>query len=233
MYSFLSANTKTHPVSAAVDEVKLKEYVASLEPKYRMFLFSALPRLTSDWIGGTSGTEVKEVNPKLNLASIHTPGDFNYFLTTWAQLRTISPPTVSNATVYRLTRALEVPTTPSLIFTNKNQNKAATSWSLAKSPKVQGRQRATGGKIDIILKYDLQGTKHVLWDFRSVRNLVSSMQKDLPYYFGTYPELAEIDKKITAGLGYLYKDLEREAGEKEVVIYLNAGEKLECEWRKV
>src|SRR5271168_2064937 len=109
---------------ATVSKDALRAFVEKLNSEQRIYLFSRLPDDTMKWFGQDLNLKaVKNVNPKLNLASLGA-SEFHDFLIAWAHLRTISPPTVSGATIYRLVHTDEYPKTTRIKFTNATEYKA-------------------------------------------------------------------------------------------------------------
>jgi hypothetical protein len=234
MYSFLKPASlrPSNRVEAAVDKMRLREFVASLSSKQRVYLVTKFSELTHNWLTEfVEGRTVKNVNPHLNLANTWKAQDLQDFIIAWAHLRTVSPPAVGGQTIYRLSAITRYPDADRVIFNNESQLKAATSWTLRKNPKVQSRY-AQKNMVDVVLEYKLEGTKHVLFDFLSARNLFLALEKDLDFYTNTYKELVRHWGKGNNLVGYALDYLKDFSFEKEVVIYLNKGENLECKWRK-
>lgn len=214
-----------------MDEAKrLQRFVDALDEDQKEFFYLHFPVFLHNWFNASYAKSEMKVAPNIELSSIHnsskiesrigTSADYLNFIIAWYHLRQIFVPRISKGkTIYRLTSIDKIPNTKILTFKNANQHKSTTSWTLNPDPIVGDRYTKVDMK-DIILSYPIQGTKHVLFDYDSAYRLAKACI--------SIQGLDKLAKRLwTATLN----EVQIFNKEREVVIFLNSSDSLECTWK--
>ncbi len=230
---------------------KLAQWLATQSEQVKASFMDTLPSRTSDWFTMSWRSDAfKAPAPNLTLATsevrsgvgsdshpieveatIKSPQDFRNLIVMWSNVRKFYPPVWAGHPIYRLTGVPALPQGSPVVYSNKSQRKAATSWTVNSKPYVAGRSHTQ--PYDIVLEYKTQGSKHILFDFASVIELCKDIEKNweefrikgrLPYSAGSKNPVYWTSLRHSA---------EPYEKEHEVVLYLNDGEEIHCNWKKV
>jgi len=234
-----------HRLISATDDTKqkLRKFVASLSAGQREYFFFDLPiDLADGWFGGDFKKNLKTDKIVLEgsaeiLAASFGREDFQRFIIGMLHLRSIFVPTLAQKhhKIYRLTSVKEKPKGKIITFSNKEQYRSLTSWTLLPDPVIEMREKSRGVQ-DVILCYDIPNSKNVLFDYLSVFELLTDMRYEEDFYSGTY---IRVGKDADARYR-LFRNTWNAARfhtkylltkEQEVALYLNAGQEIECTWR--
>jgi len=211
-----------HRLLAADKTQQLKTFIDSLSDEQKDYFFIGLPAALKGWFMGLYEQKlhpddiVFEASTKLEARyDIET---FKRFIKSMILLRPIFPPRITHGKIYRLTAVKKKPEGPTAIFSVDEQYRSLTSWTLRSSPQVFDRQ-PNPDFPDIVLCYELENPKNVLFDIHSVLDLIDSAIDISPGY-----------DRGTSWRG-AYVDTADFVEEEEVALYLNLNQKIECTWR--
>jgi len=222
-----------HRLIASDKTQELRAYAESLSAEERSYLVIDLPMSIGwGWFGQSFGKNLK--TPKIVLEGSHEvtadygAAGYKRFITGMIQIRKIFPPETRGGKVYRLTATKEKPSGETTVFKNEEQYRSLTSWTTLSKPLVVDRTPPKK-TVDIVLCYELPSAKNVMFDHPSATEFINTLIADRDFYA---KELAAIFRKqLKNSLSTAKGELDRYAKEKEVALYLNAGQELECTWR--
>jgi hypothetical protein len=222
-----------HRLLAADKTQELRTFIASLSEQERDYILTGLPmHLGWGWFG--QSFKRKLMTPKIVLEGAtevtaeYGADEYKKFITGMIQIRRIFPPHTTGGEIHRLTATKEKPEGDTVIFKNEEQYRSLTSWTTLPKPVVVDRTRPKK-TVDIILGYELPSAKNVLFDYQSAADYVNTLSADRDFYMESMNKINQTMFKNT--LLTAKKELDSYVKEKEVALYLNAGQELECTWR--
>jgi len=226
-----------HRLSASSSIEKLREFASSLSPEQQQYLLIGLPQaLGWGWFGQDFQRNLK--TPKIVLegsseviaAGMYGATEYQRFIIGMLYIRNIFPPYTKGGKIYRLTAVKDLPRGSTTIFRNEDQYRSLTSWTILPNPIVEQRERPKGTS-DIVLSYALHGAKNILFDYLSAYEFIQTLYVDRDFYIKV---LAKKDQQLFKNALYVNRrQIEGYSEEKEVAVYMNAGQEIECTWRLI
>jgi len=224
-----------HRLLASDETQQLRKFAESLSPEQRQYLLLGLPyALVWGWFGGGFDKNLK--TPEIVLGSSvevsaadYGAPQFQRFIVGMLHLRNIFPPQVPQGKIYRLTAVSQKPTDETVLFRNQEQYRSLTSWTVLPNPIVEALYKPKG-TTDIVLCYKLPSAKNVLFDYLSVAEFLRVLHEDRNFYAQLVVN-EEYKASFTTKLEINRKEIAHYFSEKEVALYLNAEQGIECTWR--
>jgi hypothetical protein len=211
---------------AADSKARLQELISGFDNAQKKYFIREFPRALVGWfsLGFERGLKTDEIllEGSTTVVADYGLAEFKKFILMMVELRKIFPPHTTSGPIHRMTAIKEVPTGKTVLFKNAEQFRSLTSWTLNSKPEVLGRDKIPG-MHDVILTYHLASAKNVLFDYPSIMDLADAILgtkgREIDSTHMMYP-WNRAEKQIKD-----YKD------EREVALYLNANQEIECTWR--
>lgn len=213
--------------STSEDE-QLNSFVESLSEDQRQYFFKGLPVALHEWYLGNYEQWLRARETTVLEAALGKQ-PFVRMINAMAHLRQIFKPTIRGK-IYRLTAMHEgiLPkdrTEGTLEFKGIDQFRALTSWTTESNPEVSDREVPQYTE-DVILEHDLTNSKIVLFDYLSMEELIGSVRKQKAQWEKLYSTKLDFWERFDR----IFKEF---LFEKEVALFLNVAQSIECTWRLV